>query len=124
MYLLDTHVFLWYLDGDARLSALAHTVIENGGSFLSMASLWEMTIKQKLGKLNYPGTLTQFVELCLSYEIKILPISVAHLERINNLPSIHKDPFDRLIIAQAKVENLTLLTRDDKISAYPIMTQW
>lgn len=120
--LLDTHVLLWWLDEDARLPPHHRALLENRRQpvAVSIASLWEMTIKAALGKLELQDDLPTIEAILQRQDIAILPIQIPHLERLLELPRHHRDPFDRLIIAQAIAEHMTLLSDDDKFSAYPV----
>lgn len=125
--LLDTHVFLWWITGDPRLSARAREVIGNGENeiFLSAASGWEMAIKAKLGKLHLPGDPVSFVaEQMAANGFDGLPVQMSHALSVYTLPPYHHDPFDRLLVVQAKLENLRLLTADPQITRYPVEIIW
>jgi len=114
--LLDTHVFLWWCADDSRLSEQARTAIadpENEVS-LSAASVWEMAIKESLGRLTLPEPVSR-VTVRLGF--RALPITFEHAEAAGRLPSVHRDPFDRMLVAQAWVEGLTLVTHDPAILA-------
>ena len=114
-YLLDTHSLIWFLNGDDQLSDFARQLIEdeNHELFISIASLWEMSIKFSLGKLNLGQPFeTIFPTQLESNSIAILAITVEHLTAVCNLPFHHRDPFDRLIIAQAQVELLPIISTD------------
>lgn len=116
--LLDTQAFLWHLQGNAFLPVSHSQLIENPAhvKFLSIASLWEIAIKTSLGKLS----VTQPIDALLPAEITILPISLAHLCEVQALPFYHRDPFDRLIIAQARVEGFHVMSRDRNFAQYGI----
>ena len=125
MLLLDTHAFYWFICDDERLSKTAKELIETEERvFISICSFWEMTIKSSLGKLTLPASITELMETCAENNIIILPIGAAHLERLKNLPWIHRDPFDRILICQAQEENLKLVTVDANIMKYPVNTIW
>ena len=121
--LLDTHVLLWWLDDPAKLAAEAQQTIADGGNtiFVSAAVTWEITIKKTLGKLEAPDDLE---EMMIQERFRPLPIAIAHTLALANLPSIHQDPFDRIQIAQAQLENLIFATRDTQIKRYeiPVLT--
>jgi PIN domain nuclease of toxin-antitoxin system len=119
--LLDTHVLIWYLTRPERLDPPAFRAISDPAHdvFVSVASLWEMAIKASLGKLAIPPNLSKTIE---ESHFTVLPVEEAHAWAILGLPSIHKDPFDRLLVAQATHEGLTLVTRDPHILAYPVAT--
>ena len=116
--LLDTHVFLWWCADNRRLAAIERQAIRDGANdvFLSAASVWEMAIKETLGRLQLPEPASAAVT---RLGIASLPVTFEHAEATVALPPLHRDPFDRLLVAQAKVEGLTLVTRDPAIRAYP-----
>jgi PIN domain nuclease of toxin-antitoxin system len=116
-FLLDTHVFIWVVDDDPRLSAAAWSMIEGADTvYVSSASIWEATIKYQLGKLKVaPDRLLDAVAPSGFAE---LAISLRHAAAVAHLPPIHRDPFDRLLLAQAISEPLHFLTADDKLAQY------
>lgn len=118
--LLDTHAFLWAIDNNPRLSSAARGAIINGSNvvFVSAATAWEISIKQAIGKLTVPqgGYLN---ELRL-HRFMPLDITSEHALAVAALPQIHKDPFDRLLIAQAQIEKLVLVTGDARIKQYAV----
>jgi PIN domain nuclease of toxin-antitoxin system len=120
--LLDTHVLLWFLNGDKKLSKQQKQIIESTKNikFISIASIWEISIKLSLNKLKLPIDLESFIQLIDQNGFLFLPIELEHILEISNLEFIHRDPFDRIIIAQSKRENLTLLTNDENIVKYDI----
>lgn len=119
MYLLDTHIILWWLMTPDNLSAAAHQIITDRHNtiFVSSISFWEMSIKSSLGKLTLPNNLLTILK---TDGFKVLPLIPEESLTIMDLPPIHQDPFDRMLIAQAKYNNLVFLTRDKKIQEYPI----
>ena len=125
MYIIDTHALLWYLRNSGDLSELAlNTINTTELIYTCVASLWEIAIKQSIGKLDLDFSITQIENLCNEKDIQILPIKSKHLDKLKNLPKYHGDPFDRLIISQALAENLTIITRDSTIPNYPVRTLW
>jgi len=125
--LLATHAFLWFVNGDSNLTETARGLIEDleNQRFLSVASLWEMSIKSSIGKL----------ELSLSFEvlvqrevygnaISLLAIQPSHLDVLTKLPFHHKDPFDRLIIAQGLTEKMAIITKDNFFDSYSVVRLW
>lgn len=121
MYLIDTCAFLWFLEDNDALSTEARKVMqESENLYLSVASLWEIAIKKSIGKLEISKSITELEEICHHLQIEILPIKSRYLERIQKLPMIHGDPFDRLIISTALEEKLALVTQDAKIEQYGI----
>ncbi len=120
--LFDTHVFIWWADEPAKLAASVTTALENENNrlFLSDASIWEMQIKVQLGKIELKLPLKDLIESQQQEnEIEILRISTVHILELENLPFHHKDPFDRILIAQSIVEDLTVVTVDSEFRAYP-----
>ena len=124
MYLIDTHILLWSLDSVENLSPKAKEVLQFEKVFVSTVSLWEIAIKKSLGKLDIPFTPSELAEICRQRDIEILPIKPKHLDWLLELPIIHNDPFDRLLICQAQTENLTMVTRDTIIPKYPVKILW
>jgi len=125
--LLDTHVFLWWITGDSRLSARAYEVIKETKNeiYLSAASGWEMAIKAGLGKLRLQGEPMSFItEQLVINGFESLPVQLNHSLFVYSLPEHHRDPFDRLLVAQAKLENLLLVTADNKITKYEVEVIW
>jgi len=113
-YLLDTHTILWFLNGDKNLSSKAKEIISSGDNqcYISVGSLWEITIKIKLGRLDLGVELKEFAELLSDNDIKVIQISVEHLLALLDLEDLHGDPFDKLILSQAKSENMGLISKD------------
>lgn len=116
--LLDTQVMLWWLLADDRLGREARGSISATPCLVSVASVWEVSIKHRLGKL--PMSPTVFRDACLAAGAALLGINDAHVIETANLPGVHEDPFDRLIIAQARVEGLVALSSDGRWSEYPV----
>lgn len=117
--LLDTHVLLWWLADDDRLGRYARTLLENPGNdiLVSVASLWEVVVKVRIGKLEADvGEIAAAVQDC---GFALLDISVKHLSALASLPMHHRDPFDRLLIAQAAAEDAALLSDDRSLRGYP-----
>ncbi|MFC1735675.1 type II toxin-antitoxin system VapC family toxin [Candidatus Hydrogenedentota bacterium] len=117
--LLDTHALLWWLDDDPALSHEAREIISGPDRdvYVSAATAWEISIKKALGKLETPDDLEAAL---LANAFQELPITIAHATAAEQLPNHHSDPFDRMLVAQAKVEGLTLVTRDKNIARYRI----
>lgn len=120
--LLDTHILLWYLEGHPGLPEAQRLKIEDRRNqvAVSAASLWEMVIKISIGKLELMDDLATIENTLLRQGIFILPIQTAHLQRLLSLPFHHRDPFDRLIIAQAFAEEMVLVSDDAAFSVYPV----
>jgi len=125
-FLLDTHAFIWFFNGDTQLSESAIRLITNAENkcFLSIASIWEIGIKTSLGKLELRGDLAEMAGFMKAGAITLLPIELRHIQRLQTLPFHHRDPFDRLLIAQALTENLTLISRDGIFSQYSVPLHW
>lgn len=115
--LLDTHVLLWAVLDDPRLSPAQRQAIEAGEIYLSAASIWEIGIKRALGKLEVPDEIFRIAQ---DAGCRPLPISWVHAETAAALPPHHSDPFDRVLIAQARCEGLNLLSSDTRIAAYDV----
>jgi PIN domain nuclease of toxin-antitoxin system len=117
--LLDTHALLWWLADEPTLSNAARTSIANEDSivFVSAASVWEMSIKRQLGKLDAPTDLAEQID---RHRFDALPITIAHALEAGSLPPHHDDPFDRMLIAQAIAEHLTIVTRDSRFARYEV----
>ncbi|MEQ1726492.1 MAG: type II toxin-antitoxin system VapC family toxin [Sphingopyxis sp.] len=118
--LIDTQIALWWLSGDDRLSPAARDLIANGEMEIncSIGSLWEISIKNGQGKLQANATLV--ARWLNEWSVNILPVAVPHLTVLEQLPPHHRDPFDRLIVAQAMSEGMTIMTSDGKIAAYGV----
>jgi PIN domain nuclease of toxin-antitoxin system len=115
--LLDTHLLLWWLEASPSLSAQAGEMIRDPENtvFVSAISLWEIWLKQSLGKLRLP---VDFTERLTAEAFESLPLIAAHTRQVGLLPWHHRDPFDRMLVAQAQVENLVLLTANQALAAY------
>ena len=125
--LLDTHTFLWFIGGSDRLSQTARSLIEDRDNqpFLSMASLWEMAIKTSLGKLELSLPLEELIPEQMSLNgIGLLGIHIEHVAAVAQMPFHHRDPFDRLLIAQAQIEELSIVGADGSFDAYAITRLW
>jgi len=125
--LLDTHALLWWLDGDKRLGKRARTAIadERTTVLVSAASAWEITTKARLGKLPGAVEVAADVGACLrSQRFDALDITMAHAQRAGALPGAHRDPFDRMLIAQAQAENLPLVSNDEIFDRYGVVRIW
>jgi len=125
--LLDTHALLWFLQDSPRLPEAVAARIESSTAvnLVSIASVWEMAIKISLGKLHVPYSLNgDLPSLLEEGGMALLPIGCEHLGEVSRLPFHHRDPFDRILIAQAKVEQLTLVSRDKAFDAYGVSRFW
>jgi PIN domain nuclease of toxin-antitoxin system len=124
--LRDTHAFLWFAAGDARLSRPARRAIERRGAelWLSAASVWEMAIKSRLGHLTLPASVADYVDDKIAAGLQVLEVAAAHAAAVEGLPFHHRDPFDRLLVAQARLEQLPLVTADAVFGRYGVRTIW
>ncbi|MDB9511667.1 type II toxin-antitoxin system VapC family toxin [Kamptonema animale CS-326] len=125
--LLDTHTFIWYATDNSRLSTIARSLINNGENdvFLSTASIWEMAIKHSIGRLSFSLPFMEFIRQQLSVSnMGILEINLYQIEVVASLPLHHRDPFDRLIIAQAIAEQIPILSVDSVFDNYAIARLW
>jgi PIN domain nuclease of toxin-antitoxin system len=125
--LLDTHAFLWFIQGSQNLSETARDLIEDQGNqkLLSIASLWEISIKVSIGKLDVGMAIAELVSReVYGNGFEVLAIQANHLDELTKLVFHHKDPFDRLIIAQALAERMPVLTRDEAFGRYPVSLLW
>ena len=124
--ILDTHAFLWALAGDARMSRHARDIFAGSADLsLSIASIWEILIKVQSGRLNFPRPAGPYVLSRLAENrIKTLPISIDHLLTLERLPMHHRDPFDRMLIAQSMEEDWPIITADPMFRQYPIQVIW
>jgi PIN domain nuclease of toxin-antitoxin system len=117
--LLDTHVLLWWLDDPSQIAEAAVSAIRDpeNSVYVSTATVWEIVIKKALGKLLAPDNLDEVLSVC---QFSPLSITVEHALAVRNLPLHHHDPFDRMLVAQTKVEGLTIVTRDSDVLRYPV----
>ncbi len=125
--LLDTHAFIWINEESPQLSEKVKTLFcaEENEIYLSIASAWEIQIKAQLGKLDLQIPIKELIDNNIKEnKIRLLQISLSHIEHLEKLPLYHKDPFDRIIIAQAIVENLTVISLDNAFANYAVSTIW
>jgi PIN domain nuclease of toxin-antitoxin system len=125
--LLDTHTFLWFIGGDATLTSYARLLIENTANrrYLSIASIWEITIKSSLGRLTVPMPPSLLIrDHVWANAITLLNLTPDHLDVLHSLPYHHNDPFDRILIAQAMNEKMTLITKDAAFAQYAVPVKW
>jgi PIN domain nuclease of toxin-antitoxin system len=125
-FLLDKHTFIWFINGDSSLPNKIIDEIKNlkNHCFISIASIWEIAIKCKLNKLSLNADFNRILDFLDQNQIEILPISFDHIVKLNELDFHHRDPFDRILIAQGISENLTILTKDQNFSFYKTKTLW
>jgi PIN domain nuclease of toxin-antitoxin system len=124
--LLDTHTLIWFLNGDEKLSSKARLAIENpkNTKIISIASIWEISIKISLDKFRFAQGFGNFLNLIEENGFEMLPISFEHTKMVSTLEFLHRDPFDRLLIAQGLCDNLTIATKDENIKLYKVKTIW
>lgn len=124
--LVDTHAFLWFASGDDRLSRRARSAMEDadGEWCLSAASVWEISIKSSIGRLELPAAAPEYFAAKVRQGLPILPIEWSHAALVERLPFHHRDPFDRLIIAQAQSEGFAVVTGDSIFKAYGVPVVW
>lgn len=125
--LIDTHVLIWWSGEPKRLSPLAYDFLINPSNapVLSLVSIWEMQIKLSLGKLSLQTPLSELVNDEINHNrLSLLPIELPHIYALSNLPSYHRDPFDRLLVAQAMIVGLDVISIDEKLDAYGIRRLW
>ena len=124
--LLDTHVLLWFFEDDEKLAKSAIEAINNpeNKKYVSIASIWEAAIKCSLGKLKLDGGIDSFIENIDDNGFILMEISTLHIKAIVDLPYHHRDPFDRLLIAQTIAEDITIMTNDEYILQYDVNTAW
>ena len=124
--LLDTHAAIWFFEDDKRLSKSAVDFIYNLDNmiYVSIVSPWELGIKLNTGKLTFDGGIDGFIDAIHKNEFVLLGINAEHVKKATNLPLIHRDPFDRMLIAQAAIEDMSIITVDENIMKYNINTIW
>jgi PIN domain nuclease of toxin-antitoxin system len=125
-WLLDTHTLIWQTDDPSRLSAAARACIHEATDeiYISVANIWEIAIKRSCGKLDLPASAMQLLEIARSENTPILDIRGDHAAAVEDLPFHHRDPFDRLLAAQALAEDLTLISRDGVFDLYGVKRIW
>ena len=124
--LLDTHAFLWFVAGDAKVTRTARRAMEDEAAelYLSAATVWEMAIKSSLGRLTLPAPAAEYVGGRLQSGLRMLAIDWSHSAAVEALPFHHRDPFDRLLIAQAQAEQLAIVTSDPVFRRYGVRVIW
>jgi len=127
MVLLDTHAFLWLVLGDERLSSRARAIIDADGTrvMISIASVWEIGIKSGIGKLDLPDEFEPFIrEELRKRAIGILDLKLRHVFQVHALPLHHRDPFDRMLVAQSLAEGIPVVGRDRELDTYGVDRRW
>jgi PIN domain nuclease of toxin-antitoxin system len=121
-YLIDTHILIWFVEGNDRLNEDVRSLIANPVNeiYISQASLWELTIKISIGKLFLSTSVLELEVFLINHEFQIIETKFIHYEKLRNLPFYHQDPFDRLIISQAQAEDYTIITHDDRFKQYDV----
>lgn len=124
--LLDTQAFIWFVENDKQLPAKISKIIENSENsiLISIASLWEMTIKMSLDKLQLSCIIDQMIEKLYDNGFEILPIDPVHIIKLSTLSYIHRDPFDRIIISQGLSEQITIISSDKVFDDYGVKRKW
>jgi len=125
-YLLDTHTLIWYFEDSPKLPVAVYGLIDDAAieKFACSISLWEIAIKSSIGKMEMRFSFDYLLGLITSSDLTILHIADEHLKGIANLPQIHKDPFDRLLISTAQSERMTIITIDENIHKYDVLSMW
>jgi PIN domain nuclease of toxin-antitoxin system len=126
-YILDTHALLWFINDDKNLSLKAKSIIENADNEIALSSAvaWEISIKAKIGTISLYRELDSLItDILHHYNFTPLAITIPHVIRVNSLPDIHRDPFDRVLAAQSLSEDMPLITADPLIKKYKIKTIW
>ena len=124
--LFDTHALLWFLEGNKNLPRRWRSVRpgDTHECLFSLASYWELGLKMSLGKLRLSLTYERMLEEALGRNFRILPVQPEHCQEAARLPWLHRDPFDRMLVAQARVEDLTILSGDERIAEYEVKHKW
>ena len=125
-YLLDTHTLIWFLNGDKDLSSKARKAIESSDAdnFISIASLWEISIKVSMKRLDLKSPFLKIIDKLTENNFQVLPIIFQDTLIISSLPFYHRDPFDRIMIAQSINNNLTIISKDEHFAAYEVKILW
>jgi PIN domain nuclease of toxin-antitoxin system len=124
--LLDTHILLWYFEANEKLSEKAKIAIEDSKNkkFISIATIWELAIKQSLNKINFENGFENFLKLIEESDFEILPLKIETMLVLSTLELIHRDPFDRILVAQCISENMVIISKHEHILKYPIKAVW
>lgn len=124
--LLDTHAFMWFINGDKSLPAKVINLIKNieNKCFISIASIWEIAIKFSLGRLDLEGEFNEISNFLNENDIEIIPITFEHIQTLLRLEYYHRDPFDRIIISQGIYDSLVIVTKDENFKNYNVKLVW
>ena len=124
--LLDSHALWWFIEGNVKLPKETFSIIKifKNNTYISIATIWEVAIKLSINKLTFDGGIERFIEIIEENGFSLLEISTDHIKKVTELPFIHRDPFDRIIIAQSMVENMTIITVDENIQKYDVNVAW
>lgn len=126
-YLIDTHVFLWMAEDDERLSSTARERITDPDNdrILSLVSVWEIVMKEDAGKLRLRTSVDRLIRVtCEKARVSLNQMQIEHVLGVRDLPKLHKDPFDRLLISQARQEKLAIISADERLRQYPVEVVW
>jgi len=123
---LDTHVVWWFLNGNEKTPKTVRETILNAENtiYVSIATIWEVAIKMSIGKMNFDGGIDGFIEAIEGNDFTLLGIDPQHIKAVTDLPFIHRDPFDRMLVAQAMVEDMPIMTSDANVLKYDIRSIW
>ena len=124
--IIDTHAAIWLFEGNEKMSESTREILNDLKNmvYVSIASVWEVAIKISTGKLEFDGGIENFIDTIYRNEFELLNISPKHIKTVTGLPYIHRDPFDRMLVAQAIVEDMAIMTTDDNIIKYEIKSIW
>ena len=125
--LLDTHAFIWWDNAPSKLATTARSHCQSPGNtlLLSIISVWEMQIKLQIGKMTLPAPLMDIVNNQIkANQLELLPVALSHISALDNLPMHHKDPFDRMLVAQAITEGIPIISADPALMQYPVTMIW
>ena len=125
-YIIDTHTILWYFENSSKLPQRIFEIIDNPDIDVSICSvsLWEIALKMNLNKLDFSMQLDELLKTIKSHDFNIIQIEDEYLNNLSKIPFIHKDPFDRMLISTAIIENMTIITTDDNIQKYNVSWIW
>ncbi len=125
-YLLDTHTLIWFIEGDGKLHQNLKSAIENPENqiFVSIVTFWEIAIKQSLNKLELNNSIEDYINKVTENNIAIVSVSFEHILKLTTLPFYHRDPFDRMLIVQAIIENMVVISKDTHFADYEVTILW